>query len=71
MYVDLDDARMVVKNMYKSDKWREKVRRMPDRQVLAIFFRLTEKPPKKTIEEKPKDNHIVFEPYVGEQLSLF
>ena len=64
-YVDLDDAKRVVMNAYKCNTWREKVKRMPNKQILAIFFRLVSEPQIK--EEKPKRINM-FTPYVGEQL---
>lgn len=39
MSVSVDDARLVVMNQYPgSFNWRDKVRKMPDKQVLAIYY---------------------------------
>lgn len=35
-WVDIDYARAVVRQMYSGDRWRSRVRHMPDDQILAI-----------------------------------
>ena len=38
-WVNIDYARSFVKQMYPSDKWRRRVRNMPDDQILAIYYK--------------------------------
>ena len=42
MSVSVNDARYVVMNQYHNPTWRKKVRNMPDKQVLAIYFSMLE-----------------------------
>lgn len=42
-YVDADHAREIVRDHYKSPKWKNKVDKMSDRQVYAIFFSMCER----------------------------
>ena len=48
MSPDLQYMRNFVSNYYGEDKlgWHEQVFRMPDEQVMAIYFRMIENPPK-------------------------
>jgi hypothetical protein len=49
-YVEADRAREMVRDAYKSDKWKKKVDCMSDRQVYAIFFSMSERNEKKRKE---------------------
>lgn len=49
-YVEADRAREIVRDAYKSDKWKKKVDCMSDRQVYAIFFSMSERNEKKRKE---------------------
>lgn len=49
-YVEADRAREIVRDTYKSDKWKKKVDCMSDRQVYAIFFSMSERNEKKRKE---------------------
>jgi len=35
-----DQMREKVSEAYSGDKWKQKVRRMPDDQIIAIYYRL-------------------------------
>lgn len=49
-YLEADRAREIVRDAYKSDKWKKKVDCMSDRQVYAIFFSMSERNEKKRKE---------------------
>ena len=36
--VSVDDARYIISKLYSSPIWKDKVKKMPDKQVLAIYF---------------------------------
>ena len=36
----MSTMRREVSTMYDNDTWREKVKKMPDNQVMAIYFRM-------------------------------
>lgn len=38
--VDIEEKRKKIAAAYHSDPWQEKVKRMTDKQVLAVYFRL-------------------------------
>lgn len=40
MSVSADDARYIIARQYLGQKWKDKVKRMSDKQCLAIYFRL-------------------------------
>ena len=42
-YIEADRAREIVRNHYKSQSWKNKVDRMSDKQVYAIFFSICER----------------------------
>lgn len=77
--MEIPQMREMISNVYSSDTWRWKVERMPDHQVLAIYFdflargmfdkKQTKPKPKK---ESPtnKEAPLSFTPYIGEQLSF-
>ena len=50
-YVEADRAREIVRDAYKSDKWKKKVDGMSDRQVYAIFLSMSEHNEKKRKEQ--------------------
>lgn len=50
-YVEADRAREIVRDAYKSDKWKKKVDKMSDRQVYAIFLSMSERNEKKRKEQ--------------------
>ena len=57
---------MTIENMkdylmhrYPSSKWAEKVKHMPDDQVIAIYKRLQEVPPTKVIHAPPRRSAII------------
>ena len=85
-YISVDDARYFVMNQYRNPTWIQKVRNMPDKQVIAIYFSMLEtgrfnKPKKKSENtHKPINTNKpikielpqnYFKPFVAEQLSLF
>jgi hypothetical protein len=49
---DITIKRAFVAGLYPSQGWKEKVKKMPDRQVIAIYLREQGKPPK---NDKPKE----------------
>lgn len=57
----IEQMREYVSKMYPSDKWKFRVKTMPDNQIIAIYHRLKEKPPK--VKKDPKGEHY-------EQLSM-
>ena len=78
-WVDIDYARSFVKQMYPSDKWRRRVRNMPDDQVLAIYYKhesdrhakkITCKPDIPVVPTAEQVNQMGFIPDEAEQLSL-
>ena len=40
MSVSADEARYIIARQYPGQKWRDKVKRMSDKQCLAIYFRI-------------------------------
>lgn len=38
-YISPDDARHVVSRVYNSPKWRDRVRDMSDKQVVALYYK--------------------------------
>ena len=40
MSVSADEARYIIARQYPGQKWRDKVKRMSDKQCLAIYFRM-------------------------------
>ena len=44
--VNIDYMREMVSKAYGGDSWAEHVKRMPDRQVMAIYYRILEETPK-------------------------
>lgn len=78
-WVDVDYARSVVKQMYPSDKWRRRVKAMPDEQILAIYYKHeSDRHAKKVtcrsdvpiIPTAEQVEQMLFTPDVGEQLSF-
>jgi hypothetical protein len=64
---DINQKRNYVATLYPSAGWRNKVSKMPDSQVIAIYLRETNKPPKKAEapkapkpEQESKDDGIPF-----------
>ena len=67
-YVSIDDARYIVGKTYPGQEWKNKVNRMPDNQVIKLYYtflergKLDPKPknvaiPGKRIEAKPIDDY--------------
>ena len=55
---DINLMRDFVISLYNGPEWRKKVNRMPDDQVMAIYFREKDKPRKKNKQLKPpKENN--------------
>ena len=50
---DIQEKRAYVENLYPGDKWKIKVRHMPDIQVTAIYLR--KKDEELRLVEQPKD----------------
>ena len=46
MSENIDNMRAMITKVYPGDSWAEHVRRMPDRQVMAIYYRSLETTPK-------------------------
>lgn len=73
MSISVDDARFLISQVYRGDKWKYKVKHMTDQQVIAIYFSFCEKG---KFNKKPKQpeklnfNPIKIEPddYSGEQM---
>ena len=51
---DIDVKRAYVADLYPGPGWKEKVKKMPESQILAIYLRESSKPPKKN--NKPKES---------------
>ena len=73
MSISVYDMRLLVSQVYKSDTWKNKVQRMPDRQIMAIYYSFCERGEfdKKTKQpEKVIFNKIKIEPvkYSCEQI---
>ena len=71
----VQQMRAAVHEAYSGNGWGHKVDSMSDIQVQAVYFSLLErgmldKKPAKN-QTKPKTESKGFEPYVGEQISLF
>ena len=60
--MDVRGMREYVSGMYLSDTWKNRVKLMPDRQVIAIYKRMVQRGQK---PEKPPVKPV------GEQLSIF
>lgn len=74
-YYSVDYMREDISKVYNSPVWRERVKRMPDRQVIAIYHSFCEtgrfnKPANKIHNEKPRESVPVLTIDVGEQLSF-
>lgn len=50
---EIEMKRTFVADLYPGPRWKEKVRKMPDSQVIAIYLREQGKPPKNA---KPKES---------------
>lgn len=50
---DIAIKRAFVEGLYPGPRWKQKVRKMPDAQVVAIYLREQGKPPK---QDKPKES---------------
>lgn len=65
--------RVAVHDAYEGKAWRDKVNSMSDIQVQAVYLSLSERgffdKNKKPVQ--PKTEKQAFEPYIGEQISLF
>jgi hypothetical protein len=48
------EERIFVKSCYPNETWAEKVDRMDDAQLLAVYFRLKEHKPVPEIDQAPK-----------------
>lgn len=61
--IEIEKKRSFVSDLYPGTRWRRRVRRMSDDQVIAIYLRETtkeaSKPPDKP-KEKEKDDDIPF-----------
>ena len=73
MSISVDDARFLISQVYRGDKWKYKVKHMTDQQVIAIYFSFCEKGKfnkKLKQPEKLNFNPIKIEPddYSGEQM---
>lgn len=78
-WVDIDYARSVVKQMYPHDKWRRRVKAMPDEQILAIYYKHESDRHAKKVAHKHDEpvvptaeqvEQMLFTPDVGEQLNF-
>ena len=53
--MDVEQMRDFIADLYPYDKWKDKVARMPEDQVMAIYFRNKDKKPvEKKRPTKPK-----------------
>lgn len=81
--VSPDEAREIISTLYSSPMWKEKVKSMPDKQVLAIYFsscerdafskrdkRRRQEKEKEKQKHKPKKEQNTFEDDYGEQLFI-
>lgn len=75
----VEDMRDMIAGVYKGPAWKEKVRDMSDRQVMAVYFNFCEKgkfdkPSKKRSEQPKKEKSRGFyldeDDYAAEQLYL-
>lgn len=77
-YYSVDDMRDDISKVYKGPEWKKKVKRISDRQVMAIYYSFCEKGKfdKKLHSEKTRESVTVtepgvyFQPDIGEQLSF-
>ena len=77
-YHSVEAMRDDISKVYKGPGWKEKVKRMSDRQIIAIYYSFCEtgKFDKKIHNEKPRESVTVaepgvyFQPDIGEQLSF-
>lgn len=77
-WLDIEYARSVVKQMYPSDGWRRRVNKMPDTQILAIYYKHEDERIKKKYKvstdlspvEVTSAEQTMFVPDKGEQLSF-
>lgn len=75
----VSEMRDIISKVYKGPAWKEKVRSMPDNQVIAVYYSFCEKgkfdkPAKKSeLPNKPRERFKVtdyYNPDTGEQLSF-
>ena len=74
--MSVEEMRVAIAKVYSGKAWKERVRKMPDYQVTAIYFSFLEngrfdgknKKPKPT---EPQEEVRQFKPWIGVQLSLF
>lgn len=59
----IDEMRSYITSKYESNTWRYKVERMPENQVIAVYYSFLERETKKKLEEEKKA--------VNEQLDWF
>ena len=80
-YYSVDDMRDDISKVYAGPEWKKKVKRMSDRQVMAIYYSFCEngKFDKKTTKlhnEKPRESvqanepEVYFQADIAEQLSF-
>ena len=50
-YVSIDDARYIVGKTYPGQEWKNKVNRMPDNQVIKLYYTFLERG---KLDPKPK-----------------
>jgi hypothetical protein len=76
--VSVDQARAIISDLYSGPTWKEKVRTMPDKQVLAIYFSSCERDAFAKQKQKRKEKQKAmrekelnpFEDDYGEQLFM-
>jgi hypothetical protein len=76
--ITIDDARYIIGNVYDTKTWKQRVRTMPDNQVLAIYYSFLEKgkfnkPKIHNSAREPvqvKEPEVYFQADTAEQLSF-
>ena len=62
--------RAILRKLYKSERWAQKVNAMPDNQVFAVYHSFLERGEFEKAKQKKKAPKPAFKAYVGTQLSF-
>lgn len=55
-----EQERQIVSNMYPGQGWKQKVKKMSDAQVLAIYYKELSRPKKEELEDPPEQENLPF-----------
>lgn len=64
------EMRHYISKVYPGERWKKKVAKMPDDQVMAVYFNFEERKMFDKKIEKPKKVEPKWKPFVGEQLKF-